>query len=102
MRGVGDRRLLELVVETFALGDLERFTEPLVVGAEAEQSTDERLVGAMAFAGPRKGAVQLEKSGLGGPTEETSSEQSSLHAPAVCEEEGPTMTGPIMSSKLTI
>jgi hypothetical protein len=73
--GVGDGHLLEFVIEAFALSDLERFTEPLIVGAEAEQTADEGFVSAMSFTSTRKGAMQLEESGLRGSTEQTSGEQ---------------------------
>jgi hypothetical protein len=76
MRGVGDRHLLEFVVEPFALGDLERFTDPFVVGAEAKQSAHERLVSAVAFPGARKGAVELKESALRSAADEAAREKS--------------------------
>src|SRR4051794_39191725 len=75
MRGVGNRRLLELVGETLALSDLERFTEAFIVRPETQESANERLVSAMAFAGPRKGAVQLEEAGLRSSADETAREK---------------------------
>ena len=36
MGGIGDSGLLELVIQALPLSDLESFTKPLVVGAEAE------------------------------------------------------------------
>src|SRR5258705_5666542 len=65
MRGIRYRSLLELVVEALALGDLERLTKPLVVGTETKQPADQRLVGAVPFTGPGKGAVKLKESPLG-------------------------------------
>jgi hypothetical protein len=75
MGGVGDRHLLELVVEALALGDLERLTEPFVVWAETQEPADQRLVGAVPLPGPRKGAVELKKPALGGSTDQAAREK---------------------------
>ena len=76
MRLFVERRLLEPVVEPFALGDLERVANALVVGAKAHQSGDDRLVGAVAFAGAREGAVQLDARALRRAADEAAREQS--------------------------
>jgi len=70
LRLLAERRLLEAVVEPFLLHDLQRLAEPLIVRAKAEEPADDRLVGAMAFAGPREGAVQLDEGPLGGARDE--------------------------------
>ena len=75
MRLLVERRLLERVVEPFALGDLERVANALVVGTEAHQPADDRLVGAVAFAGAREGAVQLDRRALGRSADEAAREQ---------------------------
>jgi hypothetical protein len=76
MGGVGNRHLLELVVEALALGDLESVTEPFVVRAEAKEPANQRLVGAVTFTGPRKGAVELKKPALRGSTDQAAREKS--------------------------
>ena len=55
-----ERRLLEGVVQSFALHDVERGAEAFVVGPEAHQPADDRLVGAVPFAGAREGAVEFD------------------------------------------
>ena len=102
VRVVAERRLLEPVVEPFALGDLERVADPLVVGAEAHQPADDRLVGAVAFTGAGERAVQLDRARSGVPPTRPRASSPSRHAPAVCDDDGPTMTGPMMSSSETM
>jgi hypothetical protein len=56
---VGDGGFLEFVVQALSLGDLKGIAETLVIGAKTEQPAHQRLVGAMTFARPRKGSVEL-------------------------------------------
>ena len=60
MRLFVERRLLELVVEPVALGDLQRGANAVVVWAKAHQAGDDRFVGAMPFTGARERAVELD------------------------------------------
>ena len=75
MRLFVERRLLERVREPVALGDLERGANAVVVGAKAHQAGDDRLVGAVAFAGARERAVQLDLRALGRSADEAAREE---------------------------
>ena len=75
MRLFVERRLLERVREPFALGDLERGANAVVVRAKAHQTGDDRLVGAVALAGARERAVQLDLRALGRSADESAREQ---------------------------
>jgi len=72
---VGNGGLLELVVQAFALGDLEGIADPFVIRPESQQARDEGFVGAVAFTGARKGAVELEDSGLRGPAHQATGQK---------------------------
>ena len=74
--GVGDGRFLEFVVQTFALGDLEGIAESFVVRTKTKQSADQRLVGTVPFAGPRKGSVELKEARLRSPADQAAGEKS--------------------------
>src|SRR4051812_35086070 len=76
MRIVRERRLLEAKVEPFALHDVERVAQTLIVGAKSEQAAGERLVGAVALARAREGAVQLDARALRCATNEPAHEKS--------------------------
>jgi hypothetical protein len=67
------------VVQPLALGDLERRAQALVVGAEAHEAADERLVGAVSLAGARERAVQLERARSGVPPTRPAGEQAQRH-----------------------
>jgi len=58
---VTKRGLLKSVVEAFALHDREGVAEAFVVGAEPEEPTDDRLIGAVALPGAGEGAVELDE-----------------------------------------
>jgi hypothetical protein len=73
--GIGDSGFLEAVVEAFAFSDLERCAQPLIVWAKTKKTTHQRFIGAVAFAGPRKGAVKLEDCGLGSAADQAPREQ---------------------------
>jgi len=75
VRRVGNRRLLEFVVETLALGDLKSVAKALVIGAKTKQSADQRLVSAVAFTRSRKGAVELKEPGLRRSADEAAREE---------------------------
>src|ERR1019366_275526 len=75
MQLLAERRLLEAILEPFALGDLECGANAFVVGAKAHEAAGERLVGAVAFAGPGKRSVQLESRLLRSAADEAASEQ---------------------------
>ena len=75
MRLFVERRLVERVVETFALGDLERAANPFVVGAKTHQPRDDRLVGAVPLAGARERAVQLDLRALRRAADEAAREK---------------------------
>ena len=75
MRLFVERRLLERVVESLALGDLERGANPVVVGAKAHQAGDDRLVGAVALARSRERTVQLDLRALGRAADEAAREK---------------------------
>ncbi len=65
---------LEGVVEAFAFSDAKRIADPLVVGPKAHQAADDRLVGAVAFAGARKGAMKLDRGFLWSATHQGTSQ----------------------------
>ena len=76
MRLFVERRLLERVVEPFTLGDFQRGANAIVVGAKAHQTRDDRLVGAVPFAGARERAVQLDLRAFRRSADESAREQS--------------------------
>ena len=67
---VAERRLLEAEIEPLALHDRERVAEPFIIGAEAEEAADDRLVRAVPLAGAGEGPVQFDQRLLGGPGHE--------------------------------
>src|ERR1035437_2423344 len=60
MQLLAERRLLEAILEPFALGDLECGANAFVVGAKAHEAAGDRLVGAVSLAGPGKRTVQFD------------------------------------------
>jgi hypothetical protein len=75
VRRVGDGGFLESIVESFAFGDLQRLTQTLIIGAEAEQATDESFVSAVPFARPRKRAMELKDGRLRSAAHKTAGEK---------------------------
>src|SRR5688572_24851376 len=73
---VGERCLLEDVVEPLALRDLERIAEALVVRTEAHQAAGDRLVGAVPLTRAGERAVQLDACPLWGASDEISRQES--------------------------
>src|SRR5690606_15215472 len=69
------RRLLELIVERFGLGDLNRSAETFVVRTKAHEATDYGFVGAVPFAGARERAVELDTRALGCATDKAARQQ---------------------------
>ena len=76
VRLVVERRLLERVGQSLALGDLERGANAVVVGAKAHETGDDRLVGAVAFTGARERAVQLDRGAIRRSADESAREES--------------------------
>src|SRR5881394_3871958 len=69
-------RLLEDVVEAFALGDSQCVANAFVIRTEPHQASHDGLVGAMSLAGASEGAVQLDARSLRRSTHETTRKQS--------------------------
>jgi hypothetical protein len=93
--------LLEAVVEPLALGDVERGAEALVVGAEAHEAADHRLVGAVPLAVRANEPCSSMRARSGVPPTRPRARRPRRHAPAVCDDDGPTITGPMMSRRET-
>src|ERR1019366_2017374 len=75
MQLLAERRLLEAILEPFALGDLERGANAFVVRPKAHEAAGERLVGAVAFTGPGERSVQLESRFLRSAADEAAREK---------------------------
>src|SRR5687768_11801840 len=68
--------LLERVGEPLPIRDIERVADPPVVRAKAHESSHDRLIGAVAFAGAGEGSMQLDQRPFRRPAHESPSEQS--------------------------
>lgn len=68
-----------------------------VVGRKPQDAGHQRLVGAVAGSGGGEGAVQGEDGAFGCSPKSFRAMEARAKAPAVCELDGPTMMGPIMS-----
>ena len=87
-----------MIVETLLACEVKGLLDVLVVGIEAQDTRDERAVGAVAAVGMGKGVPQA-KGDLGdAPSSRLAATWAQRRAPAVCDELGPTMTGPKISN----
>src|ERR1035437_3807156 len=75
MQLLAERRLLEAILEPFALGDLECGANAFVVGANAHEAGGDRLVGAVSLPDAGKRTVQLESRLLRSAADEAAREQ---------------------------
>ena len=69
-------RLLEAIVEAFALRDLQSGAQSLVVGAKTHEPSNDRFVGAVSFPGAGERAMELDARTFGSAAHETSRQQS--------------------------
>ena len=75
MRILRDRRLLDVIGEAFALGDIERIAEPFIVGTKSKKPAHERLIRAVPFPGTGERAVQLQLGMLRSPAGQRAAQQ---------------------------
>ena len=79
-----------MIVETLLACEVKGLLDVLVVGIEAQDTRDERAVGAVAAVGMGKGVPQA-KGDLGdAPSSRLAATWAQRRAPAVCDELGPT------------
>ena len=85
-------------VEALLAREVKGLLDGLVVGIEAQDTRDERAIGAVTAVGVGKGVPQA-KGDLGDAAfQQAGGNLGAAQAPAVCDELGPTMTGPKISN----
>ena len=93
--GAGDGSLVEFVGQSLLACELERVTQTGIVGMHVQNARDNGLVGAVTAVGLGERAAQAL---TGRSPRILRVTRPRRHAPAVCELEGPIITGPMISN----
>ena len=89
---------VKAIFEALLAREVEGLLDVLVIGVEAQDARDECTIGAVAAVGVGEGVPQAKGDFGDAPSSRLAATWAQRRAPAVCDELGPTMTGPKISN----
>ena len=89
---------VKVIFEALLAREVEGLLDVLVIGVETQDARDERTIGAVAAVGVGEGVPQAKGDFGDAPSSRLAATWAQRRAPAVCDELGPTMTGPKISN----
>lgn len=89
---------VKVIFEALLAREVEGLLDVLVIGVETQDARDERTIGAVAAVGVGEGVPQAKGDFGDAAFQQAGGNLGAAQAPAVCDELGPTMTGPKISN----